>query len=1418
MTGTETAGPSGLREIMEDVNKKVEDMKVEELKAELKKRKMKTTGNKEELVERLRAAKLVEDSLLDVYDDVEEEVNDNDDDGGNNGDNGDNGGGSPLLSSTRKVTNDGDNGGGSQLTRLTKGRNDKKIVKFSFKDVENSVTKFDGKICIKKWVTEVEQLGKLYDWSDTQILVYAKRSLVGVAEKFIKGEGLVGSWKELKDLLVREFEEVRSLAEILKMLEERVMKKGENVYEYYLELKSLAKNMVDDKSLMYYVTKGISDRNKFILYGADNLVEFRKKLRTLESIMEMEKNKWEGKKDSEGWKKMSNPKSGEMKSGEPSKQKQQQGDNNRCFNCGETGHFARECSKAPRERGSCFQCGELGHKIQDCPKKSKQGTGTGVKETALIEPIIPSYEVSVQFSYLNQPIVAMVDCGSPVSFIKTEYFSPKLELMPIPNDFALQGVNRSKVEMLGMSEQEVLVNGEVNIKLQFFIVPSNTMAYPVLLGRNFTDKVRTIIDNTGIRVEQVKNSEQFHSSDFPLEFLNISVVDESESLQLNVSPEVTFSVKERLVSIVKDEYLNADRPIEPRTDLQMKLVVQPDHNPFYFTPRRLSFEEKEAVNEIVDDLLRKKFIQISNSQYASAIVLIKKPTGKYRMAVDYRALNKITLRDNFPIPRIDDHLDNLRGKGVFTKLDLKDAFHHVKLDPESWKFTSFVTFRGQYEYTRMPFGLKNGPSFFMRFIYAAFRELIESRKILIYLDDILIPTETFDENLMILSEVLQITVTNCLDLNLSKCEFLFSGITYLGYFITKEGISPSKENIQAVLDYPVPRNFRELASFLGLMSYFRRFILNYATMAKPLQDVLKRQQREFRIGEYEIDCFEKLKRCLVKEPVLCIYSPTLETQLHCDASADGYGAILVQRQEDTKFHPVAYFSKKTSEQEAKYHSFELEAAAIIYALEKFRIYLQGIHFTIVTDCNSLKLTLEKKDVNQRILRWSLILRNYDYDLEHRSGNRMQHVDALSRVNCVMIIEENSFERNLAIAQEKDEAIKLIRENIEKSEHKWFEMRNGLVYRKLKGRSLFYVPSNMEWQVVRSCHDDLGHFGVDKTYEYLSRVYWFPEAKEKVKLYIENCLKCITYSSNNANRKEGELHCIPKGVEPFQIVHIDHFGPLEKSGHFKYIFEVIDGFTRFVRLYPCKSTDADEVMKHLDDFFRNFSCPKKYLISDRGTAFTSNDLKEFLTKKDIQHVKIATGTPQANGQIERINRVLTPMLAKLSKNGKGWDQVLPEVEYAINNSVNRCTKNTPARLLFGVDQKGRSGSDAVRFAIEELNRIEEIDLEAEREGSRKAAEIANEAAAKYNKSYYDSKHKAPHKYKKGDYVMIRNVEVTPGVNKKGLPKYKGPYVVKEVLDRDRYVITDIDGFQVTQRRYEGVASPQNMKYWIKCEQN
>lgn len=877
---------------------------------------------------------------------------------------------------------------------------------------------------------------------------------------------------------------------------------------------------------------------------------------------------------------------------------------------------------------------------------------------------------------------------------------------------------------------------------------------------------------------------------------------------IDVDPLLPVAFASGLRDLISCSYLNYDGPKVSASDAGMVIRLTSDV-PIFSAPRRLSFREKQEVNDIVGDLLKQGIIRHSDSPYASPIVLVKKKSGETRMCVDYRALNKITVRDNYPLPLIEDCVAYLENKKYFSVLDLKSGFHQVRMSEDSAMYTSFVTPSGQYEYVRMPFGLKNAPSVFQRFISKILRRFTSTGRIVVYMDDIIVASKDFHEHVALLKDVLACVAENGLELKMSKCHFAYGEIEYLGYLVSSRGIRPSDGHLRAIRNYPRPRNTRELHSFLGLCSYFRKFVPSFSRKARPLLNLMKRDANFEFTGECEA-AFDYLRGSLSSAPVLAIYGPDRETELHCDASALGFGAVLLQRQDDGKFHPTAYFSKSTSDAESRYHSFELETLAIIYALRRFRVYLEGIPFKVVTDCNSLTMTLKKRDINPRIARWALELENYNYEVHHRSGVSMGHVDALSRCKIVGVIDSEDIDFQLRLTQNRDPIISALKEKLSKSNSGLYEMRDGIVFRRDRRGELFlYVPSEMESNLIRYVHEKIGHMGITKCYEQLRMNYWFPEMLEKITRFTKNCLKCIVYSAP-ARSNERQLYSIPKAPLPFHTIHLDHFGPLPaiKSKR-KHILVVIDAFTKFVKLYPVVSTGTREVCASLNRYFEYYSRPSR-IVSDRGSCFTSAEFGAYVSDHNITHVKVAVASPQANGQVERVNRTLRGILSKLSEpmEHSDWVKQLVQVEYALNNSVQRSVQSTPSMLLFGVNQRGVIVDKLTEFLDDKFMNEKSRDLKKIREDAS-ACILRTQA---YNSDQFGARNRSARAYKEGDYVVMKNVDTTIGTNKKFVPKFRGPYVVHRVLPHDRYVLRDVEGCQITQIPYDGVVESRHLRLW------
>jgi hypothetical protein len=639
----------------------------------------------------------------------------------------------------------------------------------------------------------------------------------------------------------------------------------------------------------------------------------------------------------------------------------------------------------------------------------------------------------------------------------------------------------------------------------------------------------------------------------------------------------------------------------------LKIELKEGAKAVCYRPYRMALKEREVVRGKVQDLLDAGIVRESTSSFASPVVLVRKKNGDYRLCVDYRALNKCTEKETYPMANVEDEFSKLAGKSYFTSLDCSQGFHQIAVDPKSIPKTAFITQDGHYEYVKMPFGLVNAPAVFQRFLNGALGKLRHD-KVLAYMDDLLLPSITVAQGLELLDEVLGLLGRAGYKLNIDKCEFLADSVNYLGHQISSRGITPGLLKTGAVEKFKKPTNAHEIRQFLGLTGYFRKFIKGFATIAAPLT-MLTRKNAVWNWGPEQDNAFRKLKQALVEKPVSAAYRPDAITEVHTDASSQGLGAIILQKQSDDTLKPIAYFSRCTTPAEKFYHSFELETLAVVEALKRFSFYLLGLHFTIVTDCAAVRYTFSKRDLIPRIARWWLQVQQYDFEIVHRPGTAMRHADALSRgaLPIAEVSQVTVTDWFLAL-QLQDESLQIIIKQLQadpKEElHREYRYKSNRLYRRtLKGDRLV-VPRAARWQIVKRYHDDVGHVGFDRCVKAIEEQYWFAKMTRFIRKYCGSCLQCA-YGKGNYGKREGQLHPIHKPDKPMDTVHIDHVGPFPKSraGN-SYVLTIIDSFTKYLVVKPTKTLGSAECIKILRDVFGTFLGYPRRIISDNGLAFGS----------------------------------------------------------------------------------------------------------------------------------------------------------------------------------------------------------------------
>lgn len=982
-------------------------------------------------------------------------------------------------------------------------------------------------------------------------------------------------------------------------------------------------------------------------------------------------------------------------------------------------------------------------------------------------------------------IDSIVDTGASCSIIR-ESIAKRLNCVFLPCSKYINGIGNGKIHISAIITVPVKFE-DVCIELDLHVARDQDFPYELLIGRNVVSHpdIQITVDSEGCRLawkELASAATIYLANDNPYH-----AFDELQSCIQNLDT----NLQESIIKIFKKHpnVLPTPTHIGNVQTGQLHLRLK-NGEVVNYRPYRLAPIERQKVSIIVKDLLDKKIIRESHSPFASPILLVKKKGGDDRLCIDYRSLNKLIEKDRYPLPLIEDQIDRLGNAKFFISIDMKNGFYQIPVALDSVKYTAFITPDGHYEFLKMPFGICNGPAVFQRAITKAVQHL---KFLLTYIDDLLIPFTSIEEGLSYLELTIEALSIAGFTINLSKCKFFVNEIQYLGRLISKEGVRPSNDKVLALVNSPTPRTVKQVRQFMGLASYFRKFIPEFAFRTACITQLTSNNQK-WEWGYKQEAARNYVIQCLTSKPLLSIYNPDLPTELHTDASSLGYGAILLQKDNNNVNKVVAYFSKRTSSIESRYSSYDLETLAIYNSLKQFRVYLLGIKFKIITDCNAIKSTANKKDLSPRVARWWTYLQDFDFEIVYRKGKYISHVDFLSRnpvevtipttpacsFHSVNLISNDS-RSWLEIAQQNDpETLSLIqRAEVGDLDENQYVVLNNLLYYKADPNASpkLFVPRNNRIPLLRLFHDENCHVGFYKTLDKIRENFWFPSMAAFVKKYLYHCLICVE-RKGHTGPKEGLLHPIYKSAVPFHTIHLDCTGPFPQSTDgYKYILLIIDGFTKFCILKKLKTLGADELVPVIRDTITLFGTPS-LVVTDRGTNFSSNLVRSLFRDLEIEHHMIATGTPRGNGQAERYVSTVINMLTTRCGNVSDWPNEVWKVQQSINTTIQKSTGFSPIRLLVG----SNANIPCVQARLNEIYGVHAAQQDYDVLADRELAHNRLRVVAQKFKERFDTVRRQKKTYHVGDIVYVYQDHRR---HEKLKPKFRGPYEIHEILNNDRY---------------------------------
>ncbi|GBG92871.1 hypothetical protein CBR_g57598 [Chara braunii] len=707
---------------------------------------------------------------------------------------------------------------------------------------------------------------------------------------------------------------------------------------------------------------------------------------------------------------------------------------------------------------------------------------------------------------------------------------------------------------------------------------------------------------------------------------------------------------------------------------------------------RMGQGELEELRRQIDDMIDRGWIRPSESEFGAPVLFVPKKGGKLWMCIDYRGLNRITRKNAYPLPCIDDLLDAAGGCKVFSKNDLKSGYHQIEVDPSDQHKTAFKTCDGLYEFIVMPFGLTNAPATFQCLMDKVLRHQL-NRFVVVYLDDILIFSKSMDEYVKHLEEVLQVLKEAQLHLNLEKSEFGWDSVIYLGHRLSANGLEPEATKVEVIQNWPQPANVRELRSFLGLAFYYRKFVPKFSIIAHPLSRLTSKNVAYAWCEKCE-SAFQALKEALVSHPVLRIADPNLTFVVTTDASQFGIDAVP-QQDDGDGLRPLEYYSKRMPSYKVATSTYMRELYALREAVAHWKHYLLGRHFKVYSDHQTLQWIQSQSKLSPTLTRWLHDIDVYSFELKHKKGCYNRVADALSRHPEYLTCLVDSYDLRRNLKEElvehtaKDPDLSPILEQLKadpNSQPDFYECE-GLVVRRYGKFDRLCVPNHapLRTHFLDLAHGRSGHFGFEKTYGSLLQQFDWPRMKGSAQKFIVECQVCQR-TKVHRHKPYGLLRPLPIPDGPGESVSID-FTDMRKvsaAGNSQ-VMVIVDRVSKFMNLIPLPPHAPTELV--IEEFHQQYILqygPPKFLVSDRDTRFIGADWKDFTSQiYDIKLNKTSGRHLEANGLAEEINQTVIQLLrALIVPDQNTWDKEMHKVKGLYNNFIHSATGVTPNQLQYG----------------------------------------------------------------------------------------------------------------------------------------